>query len=58
MTEGATTEYLVDMAELTRVAEMFGLRFKEATPFMPTTPFVGKEASEMCTTFVFIKNTI
>lgn len=56
VTEGATTEYLVDMKELTRVAEQFGLRFKEATPFMPPTKYEGHEASEMCTTFVFIKN--
>lgn len=56
VTEGATTEYLVDMKELTRVAEQFGLRFKEATPFMPTTQYVGYEASLLCTTFVFIKN--
>lgn len=56
VTEGATTEYLVDMAELTRVAEQFGLRFKEAIPFMPPTQYEGYDASVMCTTFVFIKN--
>ena len=56
VTEGATTEYLVDMREMVRIAEQFGLRFKQATPFMPTTDYEGKEASQMCTTFVFIKN--